>query len=199
MATNKTFIFFLVFVLVAMNGSAQNDKSTKVPAWQFHSINQLGFLEGSDGTAFQMQTINGVQYKSWFAGVGVGIDNYRFRSIPLFADFRKEFVVGKNYFFAYGGVGAHFMWLTNKQKTDYHQTNNGADGFSNGLYYDAGIGYQVKLNSRIGIFVSPGFSHKSTEAKLSTPICPFYGPCYVSIDKYNYALNRLSVMVGVVF
>ena len=200
---------FLIFVMLSWQCLAQEVPANNSPAkihssstahrWQFHSINQVGLLYGENGSAFQVQTINGVQYKSWFAGIGVGIDEYRFRSIPLFADFRKEFAVGAGYLFIYGGIGMHFMWLTDKQKDDYHLGYYQKAHFSNGLYYDAGIGYKVKLNNRIAFFVSPGFSHKDTEMKSPTFSCPFTGPCYPLPERYNYALNRLSVNLGIIF
>lgn len=200
---------FLIFVILCGQCLAQENQANNSPAkinssgsahrWQFHSVNQVGLLYGENGSAFQMQTINGVQYRSWFAGVGVGIDEYRFRSIPLFVDIRKEFELGPGYLFAYGGIGINFMWLTDKQKNDYHLTYYPNAHFSNGLYYDAGIGYKVKLNNKIAFFVSPGFSHKDTEEKNPAPPCPVGSTCYLTPDKYNFELNRLSVNIGIIF
>jgi len=205
MNNNKGIFIFLFFLLTAVTCIAQ-DKANGQRAgavtdrrWQFHSIIQVGYLTGDAGSAFQIQTINGMQYKSWFGGIGVGIDDYRFRSIPLFFDFRKEFGFSKDFFFIYAGVGMNFMWITDKQKKDYNVNYYGATDFSNGLYYDAGIGYKAKLNNRIAIFVSPGFNHKSTEGKNPVTICPFYGPCYINGNTIKYELNRFSVNAGIIF
>src|SRR5215467_547922 len=109
MSSYKYFLTYL-FVSWAVTMNAQENKSVQSTnpkpqhAFQFRSINQVGLLEGTDGGAFQIQTINGVQFRTWFLGIGVGIDNYRLRSVPLFVDLRKEFKVGTNYFFIYGGV-----------------------------------------------------------------------------------------------
>jgi hypothetical protein len=86
MSKGKYYFTILGFLVISSICHAQ-----KNAAWQFHSINQLGLLEGQIGSAFQIQTINGAQYKSWFGGIGIGLDYYRFRSIPLFLDFRKDF------------------------------------------------------------------------------------------------------------
>jgi|GEM_PF-148267 len=195
-------ILFVLSTRAQENKSAQPAGSKPKRAIQFQSINQIGLLEGTDGGAFQIQTINGIEFRSWFLGIGVGIDNYRLRSVPLFVDLRKEFKVGTNYFFIYGGIGRNFMWPTNKQKQDYHVNAYGVSDFKDGLYYDFGIGYKVPLNNRIAVFISPGFSHKSTETTTASNqpvICPFAGPCYPNPDTYKYALNRLSINVGVVF
>jgi len=207
MTNRKYIITILLFFLIGAKCVAQKNKVNDVTAhhlaavhdWQFHSINQAGVLVGQAGSAFQMQTINGMQYKSWFTGIGAGLDDYRFRGIPLFIDFRKEFGSSKNYFFIYAGAGIHFIWLTDKQKKDYSVSNYGVHDFSNGLYFDAGIGYKVKFNDKIAIIISPGFSHKKTDAKNSDVICPFQGPCYVNSNRFDYNLNRLSVNAGVEF
>ncbi|MBS1599568.1 MAG: hypothetical protein JST75_15190 [Bacteroidetes bacterium] len=200
MKNKKYFLFFSIAWFVCVSCCAQESKKNNSSLWQYHSINQFGFLEGSAPSAFQVQTINGVQYKSWFGGIGIGIDYYRFRSIPLFADFRKEFSVGKNYVYVYGGVGANFTWITDKEKSDYNLNYFGNADFKNGWYYDAGIGYKVPLNNRVAIFISPGFSHKTTTVKNATSICPFVGPCYlITPETYHYAMNRLSVNLGLIF
>jgi hypothetical protein len=207
MINRKYNLIFLLLCFIVTKSIAQDNKpnvgqtthASASRAWQFHSINQIGFLEGQAGSAFQIQTINGFQYKSWFAGIGAGLDYYRFRGIPLFIDFRKEFGSARNYFFIYGGVGVHFIWLTDDQKADFNMSHYGNNDFSNGLYFDAGIGYKVVLNNRTAIFISPGFSHKSTEVKNTITICPFQGPCYITPNRFDFNMNRLSVNVGVEF
>jgi len=202
--TNKHYWIFIVFLCsIGAQGLAQQNKkntsSTLDRGWQFHSINQAGLLEGQIGSAFQIQTINGLQYRSWFAGIGAGIDYYRFRGIPLFIDLRKEFGHSGNKFYIYMGTGMHFIWLTDKQKNEFNLNHFGSNDFSNGLYAGAGVGYKVELNNQLAIFISPGFIYKKTEVKNSNTICPFQGPCYIISDRYNFDLYRLSVNVGIVF
>ena len=203
MINSKYKFIFLLLCLIGANCMAQNNTRTDRPVTitplQFHSINQLGFLEGEVGSAFQIQTINGLQYKSWFAGIGAGIDYYRFRSIPLFIDLRKEFGSSPNRFFVYTGAGMNFIWLTDQQKRDFVADHYGANDFSNGLYFDAGIGYKIKLDNNIAMIISPGFSYKRTEAKTSNTICPFQAPCYIDAHRFDFAMSRLSVNIGLVF
>ncbi len=127
---------------MSTNLSAQ--QKTPPSQWQFHSINSVGLLEGETGSAFQLQTINGAQYKSWFTGVGLGLDFYRIRSIPLFADIRKEFGKENNKLFVYADFGINFSWATDQQKTSYVQ----GDKFSNGFYNDLGLGYKVSAGEK---------------------------------------------------
>lgn len=110
----KRLLFFALFICLSGLVSAQ--QKTKTCPWQFHSINNVGLLEGQTGSAFQLQSINGMQYKSWYAGIGLGLDFYRYRTIPLFLDIRKEFGSGSNKFFAYADGGVNFVWLTDNEK-----------------------------------------------------------------------------------
>jgi len=192
----KNNVFLLVLIFIAGNISAQQ-KNISTP-FQFHSINNVGLLEGEAGSAFQLQTINGAQYKSWFAGIGVGLDYYRFRTIPLFIDLRKEFGNGVNKFLVYSNAGTNFYWKRDKDPKQFYVD----DAFKNGFYGEGGFGYKLSLNHRIFLFFSGGYSYK----KLSeTGAEYFYGPVTYPAtgallnDKINYNLNRLLLKVGIEF
>jgi hypothetical protein len=89
--------------------------------------------------------------------------------------------------------------LTDDQKRTYADYDYGANDFSNGFYMNAGIGYKILLNGRIAFFISPGFSYKKSQAKTTTTICPFQGPCFVHTDQYDYDMSRLSLNAGIEF
>ena len=56
---------------------------------RFGSIIHAGYHQGSSGAYLGLQAINGVHFRSWYAGVGTGIDYYYLRSVPVFIDVRK--------------------------------------------------------------------------------------------------------------
>lgn len=180
-------VLFLVYLC------SENVFSQKKQNGRFHSINQAGLLEGEKGAALQLQTINGMQYKSWFAGVGVGLDYYRFRSLPLFIDMRKSF----GPFFVYLDGGIHFAWLTDKEK------NNDPGSFSKGFYGDLGAGYTFKLSNKTAILFSAGYSYKRAVSiqKFPTGYCPVASACTVDYNyvRYAYELNRLNIKAGIQF
>jgi|HubBroStandDraft_3_1064219.scaffolds.fasta_scaffold43553_4 hypothetical protein len=181
-----------------IGGIASAQQKSLGGQYQFHSINNLGLLEGQTGSAFQLQTINGAQYKSWFAGVGLGLDFYRLRTIPLFVDFRKEFGKNANKLFVYSDVGINFSWVTDQQKTGYAQN----DKFSNGFYGDWGLGYKVLVAKKNNVLLSLGYSCKKTVETydpLYYPTGIFYGQGVQANNqgqKINYSLNRLSIKIG---
>ena len=188
-------LFVMLTMIVGITSAQQNNS---VSLWQFHSINNIGLLEGETGSAFQMQTINGVNYKSWFAGAGLGLDLYRLRTIPLFVDFRKEFGKNNNKIFLYSDVGINFSWVTDQQKTSYVQS----DKFNNGFYGDWGLGYKVKMGKSNNLLLSLGYSYKKTEETYDPIYYPpgiFYGQGTEPNDqeqKINYSLNRLTIKIG---
>jgi hypothetical protein len=141
-----------------------------------------------------LQTINGVQYKGWFAGIGIGLDYYRIRSIPVFIDLRKYFGPQHKSFFVYLDGGVHYPWIDNTQK-DFE-----GGVYSNGFYSDIGLGYRIMLHGNTSALLSLGYSYKKNEEKVSQIVpCPFYGPCYPNQQEIIYNLNRLSLKLGLSF
>jgi hypothetical protein len=165
---------------------------------QFRSVNSLGLAEGQFGAGVQLQTINGIQKGSWFAGLGLGLDHYRLQGIPLFADLRKQFGKTGNRIFVYANAGINFADATGGQKENYDCYEN---KFSNGFYGETGAGYSIKLNGRFSLSLAAGYAYKNTHEQYSD-ICDFcmimtYGPpktVYKNID-----LNMLVIKTAIGF
>src|SRR5687768_4020311 len=82
--TMKRNIAFILLLFLFQGIAAQKQKP------KFTSINQAGVTWGGSGQTLQLQSINGIFYKTFSAGVGVGLDYYWQRTIPLFIDLRKD-------------------------------------------------------------------------------------------------------------
>ncbi len=196
----RKFVMIGLLAIFSITCSAQ--QKTAGNFLKFHSFNSVGLIEGQAGSAFQPQTINGVQYKSWFGGVGVGLDYYRLRSIPLFADIRKEFGKNGNHFFIYADAGTNFYWERDKDVKQFPAN----DKVKNGFYGEAGLGYKFRLNSKIALFISGGYSYKKlTETGNNYSLNYITNPVGFPVDdnpspeKINYNLNRLVLKAGIVF
>jgi hypothetical protein len=189
----KYFTLMSLFGLLYFSGMGQIEKS---PApWRFQSVLNVGLLEGETGSAFQLQTINGLQYKSWFTGIGLGLDYYRFRTIPLFLDVRKEFGKNSSRVFIYGDGGVSFTWVTDQQKS-----GNTDNHYSNGFYCDLGLGYKAIIGKKNAVLISLGYSYKKlTESYPAYGFGYDYPPGPAPTDKINYSLNRLSIKMGWMF
>ena len=182
----------LIFFLFCFTGRADAQISNKPPGVKLHSVNAVGLINGSDGAAVSLQSILGIYLHHTFTGVGVGLDYYRMRSIPLFIDLRHEF--GNNSsFFVYADAGYHFSWLTDKNKLQYEKTFT-PNHITGSMYYDAGIGYKIKL-PKGAILISGGYTYKGFKNKTGNG-CPVVGPCSTDYEKYTYSLSRIILKVA---
>lgn len=188
-------------LLIAITGFclqciAQQAKKTSAPI-AFRSINLVGMNEGQGQTAFQLQTINGAQYKGWFAGLGVGLDYYNIRTVPLFLDLRKDIQNEKSTPFVYADGGINYVWQTSSQKS-----MNSYSTYSNQFFYDFGIGYKAGIGKQNALMFSIGYSQKYLLEKSDPPVYTYYGPYYNlgalqdNSSTYSYTFRRLSVKIG---
>lgn len=161
----------------------------------FQSINEFAIVGGENHINTAFQTINGIKGSDWFLGAGIGIDYYRYKTLPLFFDGRWYFGEDKKAFI-YGDIGYNFPMKNKPGKeigsySTYH--------FTGGLYSDLGIGYQVRLYKKSLLLFSLGYTSKDLKAKAGNTICPFAGPCYVDYNRYEFSFNRMILKAGLVF
>lgn len=186
----KHILILGIMLSMAEIASAQQ-KSLPGP-WQFHSIVNIGLLEGQTGSSFQLQTISGTQYKSWFGGIGLGLDFYRYRTIPLFIDIRREFGKSSNKLIVYADMGVNFSWLTDNEKMNY-VTN---DKFNSGFYADMGLGYKIGLGRNNNLLLSVGYTFKKLKETYDAPDY-YYPPDFQQQEQQiNYNMNMLSMKIG---
>lgn len=166
---------------------------------KFHSQNYIGVLEGGAApSAFQLQSINGLQSGTWFGGVGTGIDYYFVRTVPLFLSFTEYFTAKDRSFYVTLDGGFNFVW----DKTTGNLYNGfRSDGdFKPALYFGASAGYKIGLkNKRDAILLNIGYSAKHLKEKIRTNSFCNNPPCTELYEKYDYELNRLSLKIGWMF
>ena len=175
----------LLLVLLLSGTKSPAQKTTKA----FNSYNSVGFLAGKSPVAFTAQTVNGVQFKSWFAGAGFGIDDYYMSSLPLFIDVKKEFTLKKTRLFIYGDVGTHFITKDKTTSTSFSSTATKGD-----LYLDAGAGIKIKVTRKSHVFFSVGNTLKKIKQN-ETSLYTGYPYSYET----SYELRRLCFRMGYQF
>jgi hypothetical protein len=177
------------FCISTLSGLSQSKKL------QFQTIIAAGIVEGEESNAMQVQTVNGVLYKTWFSGIGVGLDYYNQRSIPLFLDLRKNVFDKQRSPFIYVDGGYHFPWLTKNEKAEY-----GGDIKTNGgLYYDAGVGYQMRNIKGVGLAFSAGYSYKRFSNEVPQYVYCIWGDCPQTNQTFDYRLKRISIKAALGF
>ncbi len=185
----KIFIITVFIVLQSTKASAQKPGNEK--GVRFHSINQVGILAGSSDANLQLQSLNGIKHKIGFVGLGVGLDYYYARSIPVFLDLRKDIYNKATTPFFYVDGGYHFPWSSKKDEKRRFIID--AKG---GLYYDLGIGYKFPLMKYKNLLFSAGYSYKSFSENINESIICLALGCTPNIDHYDYRLRRVAIKVG---
>jgi hypothetical protein len=198
----KKKLFFTSVLLMQL--FVTRSQESKKPV--FRSINLAGVVTGASGDAFQLQTINGVYYKTFSAGIGVGIDNYngidmqdyKLKTIPLFADLRKNLLRRKSTPFVYLDLGWNLPWERNVSLDDWSRAHYRA-----GLYYDAGLGYSLHVRGRFSLLLSAGYSQKEQHATLYYRYSVWdIMPSPTSSETqqhYDYTFRRFSLKAGISF
>lgn len=184
-------LFLLLFTMTSIFSYGQKNTVT----YKFHSFNSISFLNGDNEVSAGLQSINGFQIGSWFGGVGVGLDYYIHRSVPLFADFRYEYGKNKNKFYAYADGGVNFAWVERYYNGNIYIFDgvNNSNKFNNGVYTDAGLGYLVDMKKGGALVLSLGHTHKSM-----TEIVKYrdWRTQQWQEDIYRYKFNRIAIKVG---
>ncbi len=159
----------------------------------FQSYNTLALITGEQGAGFGIQTVNGIQRKSFFLGAGLGFDFYGISSTPVFIDLRKTFGQGKNKFFAYGDAGYNIAW---PGTTDIFYRPSTLDQ-KGGFYGDLGIGYLVGFGKRDALILSAGYTFKSSSDNMvAYPICFPGEVCEPIKERNEYRFNRIVIRAG---
>jgi hypothetical protein len=214
----KSILLALWFLICAAAGSAQpqlqpqqqpqtqSQQTTASPpvstSWKFRSENYLGLAAGQWGNYGLLQTVNGVYKGPWFVGLGVGMDNYRFRSVPLFVSVTRDLPVfsKKSGLFLNLDGGTNLPWY--KRGFPYYGEGLTSQ-FHAGSWWSAGLGYKWPLGPRTGkaVLLSVNYSEKRLKEvqQFATPCAP--SVCGISNQTYMYEyLNRVFLFkIGFMF
>lgn len=157
-----------------------------------HTIVSAGAAAG-EGTAKPLaQVAAGLHYDRYFTGIGVGLDNYRFRSIPLFADWRMNFG-NKQSIFVFANGGYNFSVGNQDEGTHSFETSN---RFYGGFYFDTGLGYRFRLSSSHRLLLSAGYSQKNIRQEIGYTYPCFNPPCNEDFYNYHYNLGRITAKIA---
>ena len=157
-----------------------------------HTIVSAGVAAG-EGTAKPLaQVAAGFHYDRFFTGIGVGMDNYHFKSIPLFADWRMNFG-NKQSIFVFANGGYNFSYGNKDNETHFFETSN---RFYGGFYFDTGLGYRFRLSSSHRLLLSAGYSQKNITQEIGYSYPCFSPPCSVDTYKNHYNLSRITAKIA---
>jgi hypothetical protein len=163
---------------------------------KFTSINEVGVAWGSTDDGLQVQTINGFYYKTFSAGLGIGLDYYWERTIPVFIDLRKDIFNKKQTPFVYADLATNLPWVKTKEENWWYTSE-----YDDGIYFDVGIGYKLPVNKKLFVNMSFGYTQKSIEEmrKNKTVIDDFPPYGSYNAENFKYTLRRFSFKAGLGF
>lgn len=188
----RKIIYCGYLLLIAALANAQQTDSMVKNKISFHSYNQGGILIGQSDHSALLQTVNGVSRGKYFAGIGVGLDYYFERTVPVFLDLRRDFFAKENTPFLYADAGYQYPWLSDEYifETDH----------KSGLFYEAGIGYKFPVTKSVDFIISGGYSYKQYSKVLNTmPWISIWPAPKEALQRYDYQLRRIAVKLGLVF
>ncbi len=184
----KIFLILLLFLIVRNESQAQQNKNKKK---FFSSQISTGIVEGEQGTSFHIETINGIRYKTWFGGIGAGLDYYYFRSIPLYLSAIKYLSSRNHSFFIQGDAGTNFAWVNRM-----NVWNEVSHDFKPGMYWNGTLGFVTGLDRKNSFSFGLGYSHKNLKEIREMAVMCFSPPCQNSFETYKYNLKRLTLKLG---
>ncbi|MEO8819764.1 MAG: hypothetical protein ABI267_07875, partial [Ginsengibacter sp.] len=120
----KLSIVLLFSLFISFSASAQKKKI------KFNSINTFNLIRGESTVSIGYQTINGFRFSNWYSGIGIGVDKYKDKTLPLFVDVRKFFGTEKKAF-VYGDLGYNFSMKNKPGKEIYYYSSY---HFTGGIY-----------------------------------------------------------------
>jgi hypothetical protein len=190
-------ILSLLVILGTLHVNAQSVQKNKS-----YLMPQLGVLSGDQANSFQFQLVGGVTAKNWRIGMGTGLDYYKVRSVPVFADVRHY--LGKNKkAFSFVNIGYNVPWpLENQYKIFFIQGASTKSKFDMGWYSDLGLGYDIGLGKQNALSLSLSYSVKAFTETYDERLDWIWGwpitqPAgSASERKVDYTFRRLSLKAG---
>lgn len=187
----------LAGILILLTATVQLHAQKKKACIQYAGIIQGGPVAGSSSITYTLQTIQGIRINNWMTGIGIGYDDYGVPGFPLVLHGQRNFTKQKHQPFIYAQTGIQFPLKTSEWDV---KGWNGESAYElqTGFVAEVGAGYQLKLNKRLSMVFSTGFSYKHNKVK------EMLYPIWIDNPAYNYQMldyyyRRIAVKVGFEF
>lgn len=181
------------FILCFLYGNTQ--RNTANVRLTYEGWVEAGILAGPRGCYGQYLLTNGITFRKWYTGVGTGIDEYYWRSVPLFLTIRKKWGTKQGGWFTSGKGGLNIS-------TKKAVSHTGSVEYKNGSFLGWDFGYDFKLAKHFGLLLSAGYEWKvakqvTTTGSFNDPFNGWADNKWVTTDKYS--LHALFIRFGLSF
>lgn len=188
-------LILLCCIATTCSIQAQKKESTK---YKFLAIPNFQVLNGAEATSSSIHLYAGLANTHNHFTIGVGIDYYRFRTVPLMLDYKHFFGNKQNKVFAYSSIGYSIPWLLEEQKYRFWNGWGGMGNlgeYSSGLAYQFGIGYAILNKKQKGFLLNVGMNSKSIKERFEQMVFNGTTSTLMPYTKI-YHLNRLAIGIG---
>ncbi len=182
--------FLLLCLLLPSWAMAQDHKATTRPHIQ--STAGVSLSVGQAEPAWQWQWVNGLKVNNWFAGVGVGMDYYRFRTVPVFLSARRERLFNRS-FFAFVDAGVAVPAVRKQEKNEWLLK----DDFYMGFYSETGVGIKIPAGKKMSLLLSAGYSFRTLREEAEFPSASSYWPSPNTENVYRYKFHLLTLRAAI--
>ncbi len=172
--------------------------------YQYQGNFELGLVNGGSGAHGFLHTSHGIGRGNWTLQLGTGIDYYRFRTIPVFLDLKKQFGKKSTRVFGMVSGGLSLEWI--EAKPYQHNPISSFwlprtdSRFYNGYTARVGAGVIFKAEKKTNFAVSAGWSLKTlTEKYEEWNMMPGPMPPDMIAKTFVYQLNRIYAAFSVNF
>ncbi len=184
-------LLIIVLVITAPIIACAQAVKTSLP---YFNITQVGLLQGQNQHTYSLQTINGISYKKYSAGVGIAYDKYGYKSVPVFADIRYSLLKSKKSALQlYADAGANFPIHSDLLPAT---KPNGIRWYTlhSSFYGEAGFSYSVALKRRFSFIAGVGYNYKTFRYSDTEYSGDVNMPD--NIIEYTYRYSKYVVRVG---
>lgn len=172
--------------------------------WKPGALPEVGIMAGSYEPSGDARATFLLAKNSWSVGLGAGIDWYRFRSVPVYAQGRKTFGQKKNkpFVLASGGVNlptkepvqeAPIFWPGIRLIDSWAPPVKTAEP---GWYAEAGAGYGFFNKKQRGLTLSLNWVYKSRTEWYETDAPAIANSNSKDRTTTTYLMNRLAFRLG---
>lgn len=187
---SKCFATLLLIAVGFFPLSAQSDTAAVKPSWFMTVHGGLLIAKKMIGTAPSIAMTQGIRYKRFTLGVGVGHDSYEdWRTVPVFTGVSYNFVQKAGHAFSVQmNTGYSKAW---RQRSGEMQEEYRDAG---GYFYHPSVGYSAG-SGKVSIHISAGYKIQNVQYDATPPWWSSWrSPDQITV---SHTMERLTFLVGI--
>jgi len=174
--------------------------------WKPGGIAEAGFVAGTAEPSYDWRTQFTMSKKLWSVGLGAGVDDYKFRSVPVVLQGRRYFGQRKLKLFALASGGLNIVTDKSEPQNNWWWTWSSfrssimpspiINHYQNGYYAELGTGIAFLSKKQHGFILGLSWSRKTTTEWYETEATMTSNPTDMDRTTNRYQLNRMVLRLG---